>query len=297
MLRRFKAAGIPTVAVFLSGRPLWTNPEINAADAFVAAWLPGTEGGGIADVLVGDGQGRARHDFRGTLSFSWPKTAVGEPLNRGQAGYDPQFAYGYGLSYARPASVGTLSEVSGVAEVVSSIDRYFVDGRFVAPWSLMLRDDGGEFRLGLEQQGQSPRAAVSARSGDGQAQESARVLTFDVPSGQTAHALIAAAPVDLTRQANGEMAIAFRYRVDVRPTGTVRLTLGDGSVDITSILRSAPIGEWRVIKVRLSCLRDTGAAIAAVDRPWGLQASGTMTVAVEDIRLASNEGDAVCPGA
>ncbi|WP_230974813.1 glycoside hydrolase family 3 protein [Brevundimonas vitis] len=297
MLRRFKAAGIPTVAVFLSGRPLWTNPEINASDAFVAAWLPGTEGGGIADVLIGDVEGRPRHDFRGTLSFSWPKTAVGEPLNRGQPGYDPQFAYGYGLSYARPASVGTLSEVSGVAEVVSSIDRYFVDGRFVAPWSLMLRDDGGEFRLGLESQGRSPRGAVSARSGDGQAQESARILSFDVPSGQTAHALIAAAPVDLTRQANGEMAIAFRYRVDARPTGTVRLTLGDGSVDITSILGSAPVGEWRVVKVRLSCLRDSGAAIAAVDRPWGLQVSGSMTVAVEDVRLASNEGDAVCPGA
>ena len=44
LLRRLKAAGIPTVSVFLSGRPLWVNPEINASDAFVAAWLPGTEG-------------------------------------------------------------------------------------------------------------------------------------------------------------------------------------------------------------------------------------------------------------
>ncbi|MFN3668216.1 MAG: glycoside hydrolase family 3 protein [Brevundimonas sp.] len=295
ILRRLKAAGIPTVSVFLSGRPLWTNPEINASDAFVAAWLPGSEGGGIADLLVGDARGAARHDFSGRLSFSWPKNARGDPLNIGQPGYDPQFAYGYGLSYARPARVGALSEESGVAETGSSIDRYFVDGRFVAPWSLMLRDAGGEFRLGLESQGQSPRAAVSARSGDGQAQESARILTFNVPAGQTAHALIAAAPVDLTRQANGEMAIAFRYRVDARPTGPVRLTLGAGSVDVAPILTAAPIGEWRTLKVRLSCLRDTGAAIAAVDQPWGLQSGGNLTVAVEEIRLASNEGDALCP--
>ena len=295
ILRRLQAAGIPTVAVFLSGRPLWTNPEINASDAFVAAWLPGTEGGGVADLLIGDAQGRPRQDFSGTLSFSWPKDARGEPLNVGQPGYDPQFAYGYGLSYARPASVGTLSEVSGVAEAGSSIDRYFVDGRFIAPWSLMLRDAGGEFRLGLEPQGQSPRSAVSARSGDGQAQESARILTFNVPSGQTAQALIAAAPVDLTRQSNGEMAIAFRYRIDARPTGRVLLTLGAGSVDVTSIFASAPIGEWRTLKVRLSCLRDAGAVVGAVDQPWGLQSNGTLTVAVEDIRLASNEGDTVCP--
>ncbi|WP_312686985.1 glycoside hydrolase family 3 protein, partial [Brevundimonas nasdae] len=52
LLRRLKAAGIPTVSVFLSGRPLWVNPEINASDAFVAAWLPGTEGRGVADLLV-----------------------------------------------------------------------------------------------------------------------------------------------------------------------------------------------------------------------------------------------------
>ena len=294
-VRRLKAAGIPVVSVFLSGRPMWTNPEINASDAFVAAWLPGSEGGGIADVLVGDAQGRPRHDFSGTLPFSWPADATGAPLNVGQPGYSPQFAYGYGLSYARPGMVATLSEVSGVAEVASSIDRYFVDGRFVAPWSLMLRDGGGEFRLGSEPQGGSPRGAVSARSSDGSGQESARVLTFSVPAGETAQAVIAASPVDLTRQSNGEMAIAFRYRVDVRPTGPVQLTLGLGAVDVTSILQAAPLGEWRTMKVRLSCLRDAGAVIAAVDQPWGLRAMGRLSLAVEDIRLASNEGDAVCP--
>ena len=297
ILRRLQAAGIPTVSVFLSGRPLWTNPEINQSDAFVAAWLPGTEGGGIADVLIGDREGRPRHDFTGRLSFSWPRDAKGEPLNVGEPGYDPQFAYGYGLSYARPGQVGTLSEDSGVAEVASSIDRYFVDGRFIAPWSLMLRDAGGEFRLGQEAQGASPRGGVTARSADGSAQESARLLTFDTPSGQQAHALIAASPVDLTRQANGEMAITFRFRVDRHPTGPVRLTLGMGAVDIAPILRDAPLGEWRTLKVRLSCLRDAGAAIDAVDQPWGLQASGQLTIAVEDVRLGSNEGDAICPAA
>ena len=52
LIKRLKADGIPVVAVFLSGRPLWMNREINAADAFVAAWLPGSEGAGVADVLL-----------------------------------------------------------------------------------------------------------------------------------------------------------------------------------------------------------------------------------------------------
>jgi len=291
-LKRLKAAGIPTVSVFLSGRPMWTNPEINASDAFVAAWLPGTEGGGVADVLVGDAAGKPRNDFTGTLSFSWPKTAKGEPLNAGQTGYDPQFAYGYGVTYARPARVGVLSEDSGVVGSGSNLDRYFVDGRFVAPWSLMLRDAGGEFRLGAEKSGASPRGGVSVRSTDGAGQESARALTFSQNGGQ---AIIAAQPVDLTRQSNGEMAIAFRYRVDARPKGLVFLTLGAGSVDISSLIGAAPVGEWRTLKVRLSCLRDRGADIAAVDQPWGLRTDADFAVTVEDIRLASNEGDAVCP--
>ena len=291
-LKRLKAAGIPTVSVFLSGRPLWTNPEINASDAFVAAWLPGTEGGGVADVLIGDAAGKPRTDFNGKLSFSWPKDARGEPLNVGQPGYDPQFAYGYGLTYAQGGRVGTLSEESGVAGEIGSVDRYFVDGRFVAPWSLMLRDAGGEFRLGNESSGASPRAGVSVRSTDGAGQESARALTFGPAGGQ---ALIAARPVDLVRQANGEMAMVFNYRVDARPTAPVMLTLGAGQVDVTSIFNAAPLGQWRTLKVRLSCLRDAGANLSAVDQPWGLSSTGVFGVTVEDIRLGSNEGDAICP--
>ena len=291
-LRRLKAAGIPTVSVFLSGRPMWTNPEINQSDAFVAAWLPGAEGGGVADVLIGDREGRPRRDFTGRLSFSWPKDATGTPLNRGEPGYDPQFAYGYGLTYAQPAAVPMLGEESGVAAEGSSLDRYFVDGRFMPPWSLMLRDAGGEFRLGQEKAGRSPRGVVTLRAADGAAQESALGLTFAGTGGQ---AVIAARPVDLTRQTNGEMALHVRYRVDTPPAGPVRLGVGAGVVDVTSLFRGAPVGEWRSVKVRLSCFRDAGADVSAVDQPFNLSTDAAFAVTVEDIRLASNEGDAVCP--
>lgn len=291
-LRRLKAAGIPTVSVFLSGRPMWTNPEINASDAFIAAWLPGTEGGGIADLVVGDAGGQPRHDFTGRLSFSWPKDATGAPLNYGQPGYDPQFAYGYGLSYAAPASVGTLSEESGVSGEASNLDRYFVEGRFVAPWGLILRDAGGELRLGGEARGESPRRGVAAAPADGHAQESARALTFANGGGEAA---ITGPVVDLSRQTNGELVLAFRYRVDAPPVGPVHLTAGAGRVDLGPLFAGAPIGEWRDVKVRLSCLRDAGTDVGAVDKPWGLQTTGAFAVTVETIRLQPNDGAAICP--
>lgn len=290
-LRRLKAAGIPTVSVFLSGRPMWTNPEINQSDAFVAAWLPGSEGGGVADVLIGDAQGAARHDFSGKLSFSWPKDARGEPLNVGQPGYDPLFAYGYGLTYASRANMAPLSEESGVVATGSIVDRYFVDGRFVGPWSLMLRDAGGEFRLGEEMAGASPRNGVTSRAADGRAQESARTLTFGPQGGQ---ASIVAAPVDLVRQANGEMALSMRYRVDQAATGPVTFGVGGGLVDVSSVFAQG-VGEWRTIKVRLSCLRDAGANLSAVNEPFALVTAAPFAITVEDIQLASNEGDAICP--
>ncbi|RZJ43958.1 MAG: 1,4-beta-D-glucan glucohydrolase, partial [Brevundimonas sp.] len=294
-LRRLKAAGIPTVSVFLSGRPMWVNPELNQSDAFVAAWLPGTEGAGIADVLIGDRDGKARHDFRGTLSFSWPKDAAGAPLNRGQPGYDPQFAYGYGLTYARGASVPMLSEESGVTGETSVVDRYFVDGKFVSPWALLLNDAGGQAKPTLGQGGVSPRGAVEAVVVDDRAQESARQFRYN-GSGH-GDAQIWGSAVDLTRQANGELALSFRYRVDARPAGPVSLKLQGGAVDMTSLFNSAPLGEWTSVKIRLSCFRDAGAQLAGVETPFQLGTSSAFTVSVSEVRLASNENDTVCPAA
>jgi beta-glucosidase len=92
--------------VFLSGRPLWVSPELNASTAFVAAWLPGTEGGGIADVLFRDSQGQVNFDFFGKLSYSWPRDPSKTDLNRGDPNYEPLFPYGFGLRYG---AVDTLS--------------------------------------------------------------------------------------------------------------------------------------------------------------------------------------------
>jgi beta-glucosidase len=104
LLQRLQQQGIPVVSVFLSGRPLWVNPELNASTAFVAAWLPGTEGGGVADVLFRDTGGNVPFDFVGTLSYSWPAEPTQSPLNRGDPVYHPLFPYGFGLTYA---SAGT----------------------------------------------------------------------------------------------------------------------------------------------------------------------------------------------
>jgi beta-glucosidase len=89
---KMKQAGMPLLVVLISGRPLIIEKVIDKADAFVAAWLPGTEGRGVTDVLFGD--------FKpaGKLSFSWPRSMSQIPINVGDANYDPLFKYGFGLT-------------------------------------------------------------------------------------------------------------------------------------------------------------------------------------------------------
>lgn len=91
--RRIKEAGIPMVAILLSGRPLIVGEVLDQSAAFLAAWLPGTEGAGITDLLFGD--------FKpsGKLSMSWPRSMTQVPIHQGDANYDPLFPRGFGLTF------------------------------------------------------------------------------------------------------------------------------------------------------------------------------------------------------
>jgi len=93
LVTKMKGFGNPLLVILVSGRPLIISGILDVADAILAAWLPGTEGRGVADVLFGD------YSPQGKLSHSWPRTMAQIPINVGDAGYDPLYAYGYGLAY------------------------------------------------------------------------------------------------------------------------------------------------------------------------------------------------------
>ena len=94
-LANVKRAGVPTAVILLSGRPVILGAILDQADALLAAWLPGSEGQGVADVLFGD------YSPTGKLSHSWPRSVSQLPLNAGDKDYDPLFKLGYQLSYGK----------------------------------------------------------------------------------------------------------------------------------------------------------------------------------------------------
>jgi beta-glucosidase len=92
-INNVRQADIPIVIILISGRPMIIGNILDDVDAFIAAWLPGTEGQGIADVLFGD------YKPTGKLSITWPRSMSQVPINVGDSNYDPLFEYGFGLSY------------------------------------------------------------------------------------------------------------------------------------------------------------------------------------------------------
>ena len=295
LIAKLKRQGVKVVTVFLSGRPLWTNPLINASDAFVEAWLPGTEGGGIADVLVGDLNGQPRNDFKGKLTFSWPKKANQGPLNVGTPGYDPLFAYGYGLTYKDDGDLAQLSEDSGVAdEPVANVDTYFAAGRVKAPWTLNLIDTGGK-TAGDHDTFSSPQGNVTQSAVDAGKQEAGRSLVFK----GAGEAALTGAPVDISRQQLGKMTIGIAYRLDAPVSGPVYIGMGkdlasEVRIDVSKAL-TAPVGQWGTLKVTLDCFGAAGLDTHAIGVPFALSSDKPLSISYSTIKIMSDEGDGTCP--
>ncbi|WP_340588788.1 glycoside hydrolase family 3 protein [Erythrobacter alti] len=229
LLRSFEEQGIPTVAVFLSGRPLWVNRELNVANAFVASWLPGGEGGGIADVLTGT------RDASGRLSFSWPASCEGEPLNGPDGAL---FAVGYGRSLSDTSPLAMLSEDCGPLEAGPAND-WFTAGRLADGVTASSMDAPLPNLIGRV-------ATLVARGIDRNAQEDSRELAFT--SGGNLR-------LEGESDAN---AYVIEYSLEARPTAAVTLTSGGSTFDITQGLSIAEGKGWRQMVLTTSCLPDLG---------------------------------------
>ena len=245
LLRTYRQQGIRTVAVFLTGRPLWVNRELNAADAFVTAWLPGSEGAGVADVLTG------ARPASGRLSFHWPSVCSGSPAGPSARALFP-LGYGRALSDTKP--VPPLSETC--AELERRDTAALFSGGKLDPAVRALATGGsvrGEAAVALEQfRGTAPTAGVIVRGVDRNAQEDAREITLQPGS---AILLSGAAPAGSSYR--------ITYSVTQRPGGTVRLVYGDTlsglrNLDVTQALSVAEGKDWREMTVTAACAPGLG---------------------------------------
>jgi beta-glucosidase len=300
LLRRLQRQGIPTVSVFLSGRPLWVNPEINASDAFVAAWLPGSEGEGVADVLLRAPDGTAAHDFTGRLSFSWPRTAMPVTFDPAGAVRGALFARGAGLGYSSRSSVPPLPEDALIRPRWAAPGGGLLHaGHVVAPWSMFVADGGEQVRVtGARQASPHSALSVALRTGG---------VGADWNGSGRAEFLISGRVSDLNGPASQGASIKLRYRVAHSPAQRVELSMhcvrescasrSAASLDLTRTLRSAPLRAWRTLRVPLSCLTAEGADLGDVDAPFVLATAGRFGLTIAEVALdpAPERGRPPCP--
>lgn len=285
LLQQLKAQGIPVVSLFISGRPMWVNPELNASDAFVAVWLPGSEGEGVADVILRNAAGEVQYDFHGKLSFSWPATPQQSTVNIGDADYQPLLPYGFGLRYGDASTLSnTLSEDSGDAAANSEMVIFERAPR--SPWQLQLLS--GTERIGVTSSVQE-FGAIRSRTFDNQLQEDARRFEF---SGKANAGLNFGSPFprDLRAFASADSVLTLQLmrRGAVPEQVALSMSCGEacrGSQNIAPALAVMPEGEWHTLQISISCLQQQGLNLAQVFNVLTIESAGELNLSLADARI------------
>lgn len=297
---------VPIITVFVSGRPLWVNKELNLSDAFVAAWLPGSEGGGVADVLTGE------YDFHGKLSYSWPVSDCQTQINRGGPNVDDAlFAYGYGLTYEDSVELGDeLSEETseqgcdapppGGGGTTDQVLNLFTSG--ANRGNFVLRMGGPSNWGGVPVEPGSTLDELAFTRVDGEVQESAVQFTWN-GTAQVYSQTSDSAGVDLRAYANSNSTLFFRIRRDTAIDSATVMNLSThcvypclGEVPLLATVQAMPLGEWQEVRVPVSCLVADGLDPMIVNTPFLLYADGDfgttpITLSIEDMRWEPNTAD------
>lgn len=284
LIKQLHGQGIPVVAVFLSGRPLWVNREINAADAFVAAWLPGSEGGGVADVLLRTRDGRIANDFHGKLAYAWPRSAV-------QGAEPPQFPFGYGMTYADHANLPKLPEVSGISGVQVPVGNYLERGKAVHGYTFTLVNGEGASVSADVSPADTTDGSLRMTAFDYKAQEDARRFRWNKDGAELV--IHAQTPIDLDRETNGDVLLVTTVRVDALPDSRVWIGMGcgkacEGRVAVGAQLAKLTPGQWARVGVPLKCFRAAGADMHHIDQPFAMGAGKGDVLAISRIALGTD---------
>ncbi|MFU8877748.1 MAG: glycoside hydrolase family 3 N-terminal domain-containing protein [Wenzhouxiangellaceae bacterium] len=296
LLQRMQALEVPVVSVFLSGRPLWVNPEINLSDAFIAAWLPGTQGGGVADVVLADSDGQVQHAPGATLPFAWPD----HPLPASDGTLKPLFELGYGLTYDDEVLLGPLSEqgLTSAEDVDSEITAMRIfDGEAAAPWLLMLRSPQGEQFPVHGQTASAPwEADFTLAPTDFRLQGDARRVSWPGPTAGSL-AFVGNHPVDLVETLGSDVALGFDLRLHAAlPDGlTIALECGEHctrGIALSDHADGTQVGQWQRVRIGLDCLVDDPAGLEAITGTFVLTSARAASLSFANVAFERNEDGA-----
>ncbi|WP_338767793.1 glycoside hydrolase family 3 N-terminal domain-containing protein [Massilia sp. METH4] len=291
VLKAVAGKGKPVVTVFVTGRPLYANDLLNLSDSFVAAWLPGSEGKGVADVLLRGPDGKVNAPFTGKLSFSWPKSVCQAPLNVGDRNYAPLFAYGYGLEYGKGGKVGKLAEDDSTAPCGKTNAFPVFNQSDRATFPLYVGSGGERRALGADLNVTHTLPTMKVETAQVNTQQDAKKVTWSGPGYIEAHAGV---PRALPAYATKDGALTFDTIVMAAPQGPVQVAVGSASVDMAAAFTRLAGQGRKTVKIPLACFK--GADLARVHTPFRITAQGGFVAAFTNIQViggAAADADAL----
>ena len=306
LIRTLKEAGKKVITLFFSGRPLYVNEEINLSDAFIAAWLPGTEGLGITDVLFRDENNDIQYDFQGTLSFSWPAKKNAFAVNRipphipnyqvpeceqaPEGENAPLFPFGYGLSYSKESPVPALhedlnqlpldqDETSGEQEAATQPLELF--GVLATGDHVLRMADHNNWLIGTDVTGNNDTICegLESKPVDFVHQQDGRRITCKGSDAMLYLQTIDQGVDNLKSYllANGKLEVVLK--MIEQPESPVQLAIhrdipSSPTLDITNRLKALPLNEWQTLSVNLSEFDAIGCEFEHVNSPFMLFTQG-----------------------
>jgi len=286
-LKRLKRNGNKVVSIFFTGRPLWTNEFINLSDAFVVAWLPGTESRGMTDVLVANEDGSVNYDFQGKLPFSWPS----DPNQSTIAFYDPasdaEFDYGYGLTYKSPKALASLDESFEKSDEFGDLIEIF-SGKFNNPFEGFIQENNSPQIKLSSTNNTTQNEVVQTDFIDVDKQDDTLRVIFNADGNLNSFHILTTEVVGLEDFQSGFL--NFNARV-VESSGAVFLaaTCGFGcmgSIDVTSLLVKSQ--SFDGYSVPLKCLTDKGLDLSKTISPMILFGPADLTIDFKNISISKN---------
>ncbi|MBW8900277.1 MAG: glycoside hydrolase family 3 C-terminal domain-containing protein [Massilia sp.] len=289
VLRKVHGKGKPVVTVFLSGRPLWVNDLLNLSDTFIAAWLPGTEGKGVSDLLVA-GNGAKPYEFTGRLSYSWPTSVCQTPLNVGDRGYAPLFAYGYGLRRGERSHLGRLDDTYPAGGCGTS-DTYPVHGPADrASFPLRIRSGTNVQALGADLNATTRLPGITVAIAQIRAQQDAKLVTWTGPATFEAHGR---KPLALPAALADKGLLRFDTIVQAAPAGKVSIAVGSAALDATRLFTRLTNKGAQSVAIPLACFRARGAQATATDTPFSIMSDGPFAAAFGAVDVTATAPNAV----
>ena len=309
-MKDIKDQKISSVSLFISGRPLIVNEEINLSDSFVQLWLPGTAIEGITDVIFANSDGEINYNFSGKLSYSWPKYSYQTNLNYGDEEYDPLFPFGYGLTYDENSYLNIINideTIPQKDEIILFLGSAYPSYKEIVSYYDLDKDE--QIYEGISADiYKNEKAGILISKFDYKKQDDAKRIDFGEKNTKKFWEISSGSSDDLSYMKNGSLELILRPQSlsDKKIELVMQCSKNANQInisgtqdcykafDLSNLLKDEPLGAWKKITMPFSCLNNDSFEVSSITSRAKLATTGDWVVDIHSIKFINNREIKTC---